>query len=78
MDNYSKYVAAYVETFAVPADDAPGLRYQSIPAWDSVGHMALIAALEGTFSIELDIDDIIDFSSFEKGKEILSKYSVVI
>ena len=44
--------------------------------WDSVGHMSLIAALEDAFGIVLDVDDIIDFSSFEKGKEILGKYDV--
>lgn len=49
------------------------LEYQSIGDWDSVGHMGLIAALEDAFDIMMDTDDIIDFSSFEKGKEILSK-----
>ena len=53
-----------------------GLSYQAIPAWDSVGHMALMAALEETFNIELETDDIIDFSSFEKGIEILKKYGI--
>ena len=36
--------------------------------------MQLMAALEEDFEIEMDVDDIIDFSSFEKGKEIMSKY----
>ena len=31
-----------------------------------------------THYIEMDIDDIIDFSSFEKGMEILGKYNIVI
>ena len=53
-----------------------GLAYQDIPEWDSVGHMNLMNALEEKFKIELDIDDIIDFSSFEKGKEILLKYGI--
>jgi len=34
--------------------------------------------LEEAFGIEMDIDDIIDFSSFEKGIEIMGKYGVVI
>ena len=53
------------------------LKYQDIPAWDSVGHMGLVAALEDEFEIEMEIDDIIDMSSFNKGKEILSKYGVI-
>lgn len=47
-----------------------------IEAWDSVGHMGLIAALEEAFGIMLDTDDIIDLSSFEKGQEILKKYNI--
>ena len=35
--------------------------------------MGLVAALEDTFDIMLDATDIIDLSSYEKGKEILSK-----
>ena len=38
--------------------------------------MALISALEDAFDIMFDTDDIIDLSSFEKGKEILKKYDV--
>jgi acyl carrier protein len=40
--------------------------------------MSLIAALEDAFNIMVDMDDIIDLSSFEKGKEILRKYDVEI
>jgi acyl carrier protein len=40
--------------------------------------MSLIAALEDTFDIMMDTDDIIDFSSFDKGKEIMRKYDVEI
>ena len=47
------------------------LKYQSIDNWDSIGHMTLMSALETEFSITLETDDIIDFSSFNKGKEIL-------
>ena len=40
--------------------------------------MLLIAELEDVFEISMDMDDIIDFSSYEKGKEILKKYGVNI
>jgi acyl carrier protein len=40
--------------------------------------MRLIAAVEDTFGIKMETDDIIDFSSFEKGKEILKKYNVAV
>lgn len=57
-------------------DDLGSLEYQSIQAWDSVGHMALMAALEDTFQIEMEIDDIIGFSSYVVGKDVLKKYGV--
>lgn len=73
MSNLEKYNNAFVETFEITEDQLPGLKYQDIAAWDSVGHMGLIAALEDAFDIMMDTDDIIDFSSYEKGQEILSK-----
>lgn len=78
MTNREKYVAAFVESFGVKEDQAVGLKYQAVPAWDSVGHMGLIAAIEDAFDIQFETDDIVDFSSFEKGIELLKKYDVEI
>ena len=78
MSNFEKYKQAFVETFAVDESKVEGLAYQEITAWDSVGHMGLISALEEAFDIVFDTDDIVEFSSFEKGKEIMGKYGVVI
>ena len=52
------------------------IKYNEIPEWDSIGHMTLMSSLEEKFSISMDTDDIVDFSSFEKGIEILEKYGV--
>lgn len=76
MTNLEKYIAAFRENLGVSEDELENLEYQGIAAWDSVGHMTLMAALEDTFDIMLDTDDIIDFSSFQKGKEILKKYEI--
>jgi len=73
MNNLEKYNNAFMETFEITEDQLAGLKYQDIAAWDSVGHMNLIAALEDAFDIMMDTDDIIDLSSYEKGKEILAK-----
>ena len=53
-------------------------KYQSIPEWDSVGHMSIVSELEDVFDIMLEMDDIIDFSSFTVGINMLAKYDVVI
>lgn len=76
MNNLEKYNNAFVETFGIKVEELNGLKYQDIPAWDSIGHMSLVAVIEDAFDIMLDADDIIDLSSVEKGKEILSKYDV--
>lgn len=78
MTNRGKYIGAFTDALAVGAEEAEGLAYGQSTAWDSVGHMRLIANLEDAFDIMLDMDDIIDFSSFAKGKEILRKYDVDI
>lgn len=77
MTNLEKYKNAFVEGLEISIDIVnEKLEYQGIPQWDSVGHMGLIASLEEAFDIMMDTDDIIDFSSFVKGIEILKKYNV--
>ena len=51
------------------------LRYATIPEWDSIAHMSVIAALEYAFGIMIDMDDVIDMSSVGKAREIIAKYS---
>lgn len=72
MNNTEKYNQAFIEILEISEEQLSGLKYQDIKAWDSVGHMSLIAALEEAFDIMMDTDDIIDLGSYEKGKEILS------
>lgn len=76
MTNLEKYSDAFIKAFNVEEGELSKLQYQSVPTWDSVGHMGLIASLEEAFDIMMDTDDIIDFNSYEKGKEILGKYDV--
>lgn len=79
MENKEKYEQVFIKSFALTKEALnENLIYESVPSWDSIGHMGMIAELENAFNIELDTDDIIDFSSFEKGKEILQKYNVTV
>lgn len=71
MTNLEKYNQVFCETFEINNDQLAGLKYQDIQAWDSVGHMSLVANLEDAFDIMMETDDIIDLSSYEKGMEIL-------
>ena len=77
MTNLEKYNGVFCEILQLTEDKLVGLKYQSVELWDSVGHMSLVAALEDTFDIMMETDDIIDLSSYEKGIEILKeKYDV--
>lgn len=77
MNNTEKYNEAFCSALEINEDQLEGLEYQGIQSWDSVGHMGLIAELEDAFDIMMETDDIIDFSSYAKGKEILSeKYGI--
>ena len=79
MNNFEKYKAAFVEGLEIDEGIVTDeLAYDTIPEWDSVGHMRLMAAIEDAFDIMLDTEDILDFGSFGKGKEILLKYDVTI
>jgi len=78
LSNLDKYDKVFIKSFKVKKDKLKKLKYQSINQWDSVGHMSLMGALEETFKITLEMDDIIDFSSYEFGKKILKKYKIKI
>lgn len=76
MTNLEKLAKVFADTFGISEAETKGLQYQGIEQWDSVGHMTLVAAIEDEFDIQLDTDDIIDMSSFEKAQEILAKYDI--
>ncbi|UYO53633.1 acyl carrier protein [Rhodopseudomonas palustris] len=77
MTNKEKYDSAFITVFEIDADQLTDqLKYQSIKAWDSVGHMALMAELEDLFDIMLEMDDVVDFGSYETGVKTLEKYGV--
>ncbi len=78
MNNLEKYNLVFVKTFSIKKEKLKNLKYNSISKWDSVGHMSMIGALEDSFKITFEMDDIIDFSSYEIGKKILKKYKIII
>jgi acyl carrier protein len=75
-DKLHEIVAKGLMLDADKVNDA--LQYNSIPEWDSVAHMTLIADLEDAFGIMLDTDDIIAMSSVGTIRDILKKYDVSV
>jgi acyl carrier protein len=77
MTNQQKLVDIFSGSLGVAAENiTDDLKYNSIPEWDSIGHMTLITGVETEFDIMLDTNDIIDMSSVRIAKEILVKYGV--
>ena len=76
-NNLEKYKKTLIQCLSIEKKDFKDtIEYNEIPEWDSIGHMTLISGLEEEFNISIDTDDIVDFSSFKKGKEILEKYKI--
>ena len=78
MSTLEQYNDIFIEVFEVNPEQLESLVYQCIPAWDSVGHMTMITQIEDAFDIMIDAEDIIEFSSWRKGMDILRKYDVSI
>ena len=77
MPKLEELQAVFVDALRLPPDtDFPTLAYRSVPQWDSVAHMALIARIEATFDLFLDTDDVIDMSSFDACRRILGKHGL--
>ena len=74
MNNKEKYKETFIKSLSINQEKFnEKIKYNEIEEWDSIGHMTLISGLEDSFSITFETDDIIDFSSYKKGQEILSK-----
>lgn len=77
MNNKEKYDQVFLDCFGVTCDVLNDkFVYQCIPAWDSVGHMGMVAALEEVFNIMMETEDIIEFGSYTIGIEKMKKYGI--
>ena len=79
MSNKEKYQDIFIKSLSIDSKKFnENLKYNEIPEWDSIAHMTLISGIEEGFNITMETDDIIDFSSYNKGIEILTKYKVSV
>jgi acyl carrier protein len=68
-------VIGYV--FKVESDKIDDLSSrETIPGWDSMGHLSLIVALESEFGVSISIADSIEMVTVEKIRSVLRKYGV--
>ena len=77
MSNKEKYQDIFIKSLSIDSKKFnENLKYNEIAEWDSIGHMTLMSGLEEGFNISMETDDIVDFSSYKKGIEILEKYKI--
>lgn len=77
MSNTEKYKEVFISVFNIDEsvlnnDFSAG----TTDKWDSITHLSLVTSIEDEFDIMLDAEDILDFRSFEAGKQILAKYDI--
>ena len=79
MENLEKYNQAFIEVFGAKAEDLnDNYGKETVEEWDSVHQLSLISEFEEAFDIMFDPEDIMEMTSYAKGKEILAKYNVTI
>ena len=59
-----------------PAEFSDVLGPYLVPAWDSIGQMALVAELERAFEVVLEVDDILALINVAAAREILIRLGV--
>ena len=75
--NKEKLRTCFSQSLGIPMEQVTDdLTYNTIEAWDSVGHMTLVADLETAFDVVLDTDDILDLSSVGQAVAILGRHGV--
>lgn len=77
MTNLEKYNNFFTEVFGVGVDVlGADFNKENVAEWDSVHQLNLVSLAEETFDIMLDPEEIMGFTSYEKGKEIMANQGV--
>ena len=79
MENLEKYNNAFVEVFGAKVEELnDDYSKDTVGEWDSVHQLTLISIFEEAFDIMFDPEDIMEMTSYAKGKELLANYDVAI
>jgi acyl carrier protein len=59
-----------------PSDVTDQTSNETLPEWDSMAHVSLIAGLEEEFKVSIAITDAMEMTSVSRIKRILKEYGV--
>lgn len=76
MSNIEKLKKAFVEGLEIPVEEVENATMDSVEKWDSIGQMSLIAIIEDEFGIELEQEEVMQFTSFAAGVNILKNHGI--
>lgn len=77
MTNLDKLNNIFCEVFSVEASALNDeFDKNSVEGWDSVRQLSLTSSVEDEFDIMLDAEDILEFTSYENAKRVLTKYDI--
>lgn len=72
-----KIKRAVASTFGLPLDEiSDSLSPEEVRGWDSLGHLRLVMALQESFGIEFEVDEIMNMENVAKIKEIVARRGV--
>ena len=78
MSNIEKLKEAFVEGLEIPMKEVETATMEGVDKWDSIGQMSLVAIIEDAFGIEFEPDEVMQFTSFEAGKEISKNHNIEV
>lgn len=76
MTNIEKLKNAFVEGLEIPVEEVENATMEGIDKWDSIGQMSLIAIIEDAFGIEFEPEEVMRFTSFAAGVDILKSHGI--
>ncbi len=76
MSNIEKLKNAFVEGLEIPVEEVENATMDTVEKWDSIGQMSLIAIIEDEFGIELEQEEVMQFTSFAVGVNILKNHGI--
>jgi acyl carrier protein len=77
MTNSDPLLRLLIDFFNLPVETKPQeIEQKAVPAWDSLAMVQLIADLQGTFSVEFELDEIGALRSYDEIRRTLAKKGV--
>ena len=77
MTNLEKLNNIFCEVFSVEASALDSaFNNCNVDGWDSVRQLSLTSSVEDEFDIMLDAEDILEFTSYDNAKAVLTKYGI--